>query len=230
MTPADPRTEIARYHREHERFYAVEDLRRAVELKRWARALLVLADRWATELDAGRSGGEPPDRLAAVAGSRDLNELRAISSIGILFMEGEGRPLEIRELEGWLSEAADYLSQAGTWLLEKMDAGWHREAELPGSHDGHLSPSRFAALTGTTINALRMQAAGVLQASALERLEGLDLTPAGVRGQPDEAVAALRRIALLLERAGMLLAAKSNELSDSEHAWTTFIEGAAHGE
>ena len=59
---------LARFHKEHERFYASSPLESAVRLQRHARALLALADRWSTvEQPARRSavwqprlGFDPP--------------------------------------------------------------------------------------------------------------------------------------------------------------------------
>lgn len=226
----EARVDIARFHREHERFYAVEDLRRATEFKRWARALLVLADRWQeVDIDAPAGPAQTDARLASVAGCEDLNELRAISSIGVLFMEGEGRPLEIRELEAWLAETSSYLLKAGDWLAEKMDAGWAREAELPGSPQGHLAASRLRALHGSTINAMRMKLAGALAGRALRELSAADISAQAVRREPDQKSSVLRKVGWMLDRSGVILADKSNELSASELAWTGFMEGHDHG-
>ena len=85
---------LSRYHREHEKFYARSPLERAIDLQRAARTLTTLADRWSEVAPTGA----PPTGVP-FAGCEDLNEPAAIQSDGVLFMEGEGEPVELVEAE-----------------------------------------------------------------------------------------------------------------------------------
>ena len=74
---------LARFHNEHERFYASSPLESAVRLQRHARALLALADRWSTVEPSG------PCDVSPFEGAEDLNSEAAIALDGVLFMEAE---------------------------------------------------------------------------------------------------------------------------------------------
>ena len=50
---------LSRYHREHEKFYALSPLERAIELQRAARTLTTLADRWAEAAPAAAIFARP---------------------------------------------------------------------------------------------------------------------------------------------------------------------------
>jgi hypothetical protein len=70
---------LSRYRREHEKYYAESPLEDALELQRAARTLRSLAERW-SEVEP-RSG---PSAASPFAGAEDLNDERAIESLGVL--------------------------------------------------------------------------------------------------------------------------------------------------
>jgi hypothetical protein len=109
---------LSKYHREHEKYYAVAPREQAVALQRHARALLALADRW--------SSTEPTPRtpLSGFEGAPDLNAAVATQLDGILFMEGEGEPAEIVKLKRDLRLMADDAVAIGAWLASAMEASW----------------------------------------------------------------------------------------------------------
>ena len=84
---------LARFHREHEKFYASAPRERAVALQRHARSLQALADRWSATPPAQRAPFSPFE------GAEDLNDPAALQLDGVLFMEGEGEPAEIGQLK-----------------------------------------------------------------------------------------------------------------------------------
>src|SRR3954470_13828399 len=79
------------FHREHEKFYSVAPREQAVVLQRHSRTLHALADRWMAR-------PTPPTRhsVSPYEGAPDLNASTALELDGVLFMEGEGEPGEIK--------------------------------------------------------------------------------------------------------------------------------------
>jgi hypothetical protein len=77
---------LARFHKQHERFYAASPLETALRLQGHARALLALADRWSTVEPSGHRGASPFE------GAADLNSEAATALDGVLFM-GRGDTL-----------------------------------------------------------------------------------------------------------------------------------------
>jgi hypothetical protein len=118
----DAALNLAACHEQHERFYASSPLESAVRLQRHARALLALADRWATVAPSDHRGVSPFE------GAEDLNSEAATALDGVLFMEGEGRPAEITAMIGELRTDAGSLAGAGEWLASAMRASWQMAA------------------------------------------------------------------------------------------------------
>jgi len=123
---------LARFHREHEKFYASAPRERAVILQRHARTLHALADRWSS---ATPSTAAP---LSPYAGADDLNDPAALQLEGVLFMEGEGKPAELASLIRDLRTTAEDYSGTGDWLANAMQASWDIAAalvDIPGLED-----------------------------------------------------------------------------------------------
>ena len=57
-------------------------------------------------------------------GAPDLNAAAALQLDGVLFMEGEGEPGEIRHLKRDLRTFADDAAGAGEWLATAMQSSW----------------------------------------------------------------------------------------------------------
>lgn len=109
---------LARYHREHEKFYARRPLEEAAALQRTSAALRALAERW--------SGAKPtaPGVAGPFSGAEDLNDDRAIELAGILFMEGGEVPAEITRIMRELNTAAEDNERGGEWLSAAMETSW----------------------------------------------------------------------------------------------------------
>ena len=86
-------TNLAAFHREHEKFYAAAPREQAVVLQRHARTLQALADRWCTAEPSARRPFSPYE------GAEDLNDPAALQLDGVLFIEGEGEPAEVTRLK-----------------------------------------------------------------------------------------------------------------------------------
>ena len=115
---------LARYHREHEKFYARAPLEDALRLQRTSGALKALAERWSTV--------EPtaPNVASPYSGAEDLNDDRATELAGILFMEVEAEPAEIDQIRRDLSTAAKDNLAVGEWLASAMETSWAVAANL----------------------------------------------------------------------------------------------------
>ena len=71
--------------------------------------------------------GEQTSPIAFV-GTEDLNAPGLVAGSGILFMEGEGEPAELRRLKREVALLADETHQGGEWLAQAMQqAGTWRE-------------------------------------------------------------------------------------------------------
>jgi hypothetical protein len=211
---------LSRFHRQHERHYALAPLESALALGRAARTLTTLADRW-TEAPAPAG-----DRVRVpFAGCEDLNDPAVIPSDGVLFMEGEGEPAELARLRRDVTAIADDNLQTAEWLAAAMEAAW---ATARG-----LSDPRLADLLGERhrIIANDWQAAGLsalvgrLARRAVELLERADLSPEGVRADlagPGTTPRLLHSSAELLDRAADLAAGSAVLLHDNERRWRLF--------
>jgi hypothetical protein len=217
---------IATYHREHERYYTMSQLEAAADLAREANRLKIVADAWlggagATGPTAG--GVDHSDPRFQAAGCRDLNALPAIAAIGVLFMEGEREPAEIRVLKGKLMGIAMGLEGAGRWLAEKMDAAWKRESVLltPGLVDAAWP--RFQTIVTDWRGAREMELVGKLLGVAVECLEKIDFSPPAVRARREHSGKMLRTAGWVLDLAARLLARSAANLGENDEAWTRYL-------
>ena len=98
---------LSKFHREHEKFYAKQPLEQAIEIQEFSLLLKTLADKW-SEVEPKQISGKNP-----FMGSEDLNKLSTIQYNGLLFMEGEGKPVELKRYIRDIKTLADDL-----WRLE----------------------------------------------------------------------------------------------------------------
>jgi hypothetical protein len=211
---------LSRYHREHEKFYALSPLERAIELQRAARTLTTLADRWGEAAPAAADPGGP-----RFAGCEDLNEPAAIQSDGVLFMEGEGEPVELARLKRDLGVIADDYEATGAWLAGAMQASWDAAARLrhPGLAD--LLGERHRIIANDWQAAALSALVGRLSRRAGELLAPLDLSPEGVRADlagPRLLPGYLHSASELLDRAADLAAESAALVHDNERRWRVF--------
>jgi hypothetical protein len=197
---------LARFHRDHERFYASAPREQAVTLQRHARTLQALADRW---IDVAPLHPTP---FSPFEGSEDLNAGVALQLDGVLFMEGEGEPAEIRRIKRELRGVAEESDASGEWLSSAMEASWEVAASLlgvPGLED--LLGERHRIIANDWQAAEMSGLSGRLLARALEILERVDFTPSGLRAD----LGAGRRCASLVSSAAELVGRAADLLSDS---------------
>jgi hypothetical protein len=210
---------LSRYHREHEKHYSEAPLETALRLLRFSTTVKALAERWAV--------ADPlPPAPSPYAGAVDLNDDRAIEQSGVLFMEGEGEPAEIRHIKRDIETIAADHEQTGTWLSDAMESSWavaeslirYRElADLLGErHRIILNNWQSAQLMGHSARLLRR---------ALRLLEGVDFTPAALRADLAGARDASRYLlssAELIDVAAQLTSQAVALERDNERRWRVF--------
>jgi hypothetical protein len=224
MTAIADLLQIARHHREHERYYATEGLEQAAGLRRAAGAVRALADRWLAGVASAAGDARYDDPQLRAAGCEDLNDPAALATAGILFMEGEGEPAEIARLKVALAAQRDRCVSTGRWLDEKMQAAWQREARLLTAEYADAAYARHMALMRTTLCASKLVVAGRLLGAAHAALAPREHAPAEVRADPQGAGRLLRTTAWLMDAAAGLIAEQAVGLGASDPAWTRYIE------
>ena len=215
---------IATYHREHERYYTVQKYEHAAELAREANKLKVVADIW---LASGKLAPHYPDTdfdqpAFQPAGCDDLNALSAIASIGILFMEGQGEPTEIRMLKAKLGARGDGSVRAGEWLAGMMAAAWPREGLLLDDKFANAARPRYRTIATNWTGSLEMILLGRLLVLAVDKLTTIDFTPRALRAAPKQAGEKLVLAARIIEQAARLEATGGVELSGNDECWTDY--------
>lgn len=221
-TPVPPETilNLARFHRDHERFYASQPRERAVALQRHGRALEALADRWSTVTP------EDPEPFSPFEGAEDLNAAEALQLDGVLFMEGEGVPAELRRLIRDLRTEATDAIETGTWLDAAMQGSWDVAATLTEVDElADVLGDRHRIIANDWQAAHMSTLAGRLLERAADVVEGTDLTPAGLRADLAGARVAPRRLwsaAELVARAADLLSDSAGLVHDNERRWRQF--------
>jgi hypothetical protein len=204
-------------HREHEKFYSVSPREQAVVLQRHSRTLHALADQWSTAAPSARKPFSPYE------GASDLNADAATQLDGVLFMEGDTEPGEIKRLKRDLREYGVDAANAGLWLATAMTSSWALAAAL-------LDIDGLADLLGERhrIIANNWQAASLmtLASHVLERaaatLDYVDFTPSAVRTDlagPGVSVHRLYSAAEMVDHAADLLSDFAGLVHDNERRW-----------
>ena len=217
VPPMDALVNLAHFHREHEKYYALAPLRHAEAILRASQTLKDLADHWT------RAAVRRPDRLVPYTGCEDINDTSAIETSGVLFLEGGGEPSELITLKEDIRRRAQADEQTGLWLNDAMTASWQSAGALV-----HVAP--LADLLGERhriiLNNWLAASMSRLVASAMQRavdiLDAIDLTPEGIRADlagPRVTPGYLYSAAMLLDRAADLAVTSTTLTRDSEPAW-----------
>jgi hypothetical protein len=211
---------LARFHNQHERFYAAAPLETAVRLHRHARALQALADRWAATEPSSRAAGSPYE------GAEDLNSAAAIAVDGVLFLEGGDRPAELTAMLGELRTDADHFTTGGSWLASAMQSSWDMAAaalEIDGLVD--VMGERHRIISNDLLAAHMQSLVGMLLSRAADMLDRIDLTPAGVRadlGGGKVTPGRMHSAAEVIARAADLCCESAGLVHDNERRWRVF--------
>jgi hypothetical protein len=216
---------LARFHREHEKFYARAPLEEAVALQRTSAALRALAERWST-VDP-----HTPEAASPFSGAEDLNDERAIELAGILFMEGEGEPAEITRIKRELGSAARGNDEAGGWLAAAMETSWQVAENLlrfPALADLLAERHRIISNDWQAASLAKLVARNLERAGAV--IEHLDLSPPAVRAdlEGDRSYPPLLHSACeLIDHASDLAAQSAWLVHENERRWRVFRERVA---
>ena len=213
---------LARYHREHEKYYSEAPLSDAIALQRIARTLIALAERW-TSVEPATAPAPSP-----FAGTPDLNDDRAIESSGVLFMEGGGEPAEISRMKSELEAIASGGEQTGSWLATAMEASWTMaEALLEYPQLADLLAERHKIIGNNWRAAVTAQLIARCLRRAVSILERVDFSPAALRHDLAGARSApgyLYSAAELISHAADLSAESSVLTHEDERRWRIFHE------
>jgi len=177
---------LAATHREHEKHYGVAGLRTAQRLLEHSLTLKALAERWRSASATASTQRNP------FAGADDLNDVRAIETSGVLFLESGERPPELTALRADLLHVAAEAASTGDYLGHAMESAWETAAGLlavPALDDllaeRHAIIARDAhAATLLTWQARRLQRAVEILDRVDFRAEALRTDLAGPRRAP----------------------------------------------
>lgn len=217
---------IATYHREHERFYSLDITESACDLYREANKLRIVAAVWLRPQVGGASSGVDyslPQYQAA--GCEDLNALDAIAAIGVLFMEGESEPAEIRRLKARMQALAGTWSHVGQWLSSKMDSAWAREQAVYTPALIDVAQARFNTIVTNWRGSRETLLCGRLVGLAVAGLQAIDFQPAAVRRDRVAAGRRLLEVAWLLSLAAQIKARSAADLAGNDRNWTAYLDG-----
>jgi hypothetical protein len=213
-------TNLAAFHREHEKFYAAAPREQAVGLQRHARTLQALADRW-SDVAPGS-----PTPFSPFEGAEDLNDPTATQLDGVLFMEGEGEPAEISRLTRELRSMADDLAATGEWLSAAMQGSWEVAAALLAIPElADLLGDRHRIIANDWQAAGMSSLAGRVLVRAAEILDLVDFSPAALRadlGGRRTAPRYLYSAAEMIDHAADLLSDSAGLVHDNERRWRVF--------
>jgi hypothetical protein len=211
---------LSRYHHEHEKYYAQAPLESAIALQRASRTLKTLAARWA-EVEPSPAHVRNP-----YAGCEDLNETAAIQENGVLFLEGEGEPVELLRLKRDLAAIAEDAESTGEWLERAMEASWESaRALVPQPRLADLLGERHRIIANDWQNARTSGIVGRLIRRALEIVGHVDLAPGAIRADLAGARSYsgyLLSASELLDRAADLMAESSTLVHENERRWRVF--------
>ena len=213
---------LSEFHREHEKFYSQAPLRQAIEIQASSRVLKALADRWQSVSPAERHG------LSPFAGAPDLNPPGLTAEAGVLFMEGEGEPTELKQLRRELETLADDMEAGGEWLAAAMRKGWDVAgslAEYPQLAD--LLGERHRIVANDWQAAGEQSMIARLLRRALELTDRVEFSPEALRSDlagERTAVAYLYSASELLDRAADLAAHSAELVHENERRWRVFAE------
>jgi hypothetical protein len=213
---------LSEFHREHEKYYAQRPLRQALELESASRTLKALADRWSDVSPEERPVGSP------FAGARDLNAPGLTAESGVLFMEGEGEPTEIKQLKRNLETLADDWEAGGEWLSAAMEKGWAVAGSLVDYPElADLLGERHRIIANDWQAATDQSLISRLLRRALEIIARIDFSPAPLRDDlrgERRAPAYLYSASELLDRAADLAVESASRVHDNERRWRIFSE------
>jgi hypothetical protein len=213
---------LTRFHREHEKFYSQAPLRTAAEVQASSRVLKALAARWSDASPAEHPAASP------FAGAEDLNPPGLTAERGVLFMEGEGEPAEIKQLKRDLETIAAQMDEGGTWLARAMEQAWQVAGSLAAYPPlADLLGERHRIIANDWQSAGLQTLASRLVRRGLDLLKPIDFTPEALREDlagSRQNVAYLHSASELFDRAADVIAESASLVHDNDRRWRVFGE------
>ena len=208
------------FHREHEKFYSTAPREQAVTLQRHSRTLHTLADQWTTTAPSTTPVFSPYE------GAPDLNAAAALQLDGVLFMEGEGEPGEIRHLKRDLRTFGDDASAAGDWLTTAMQSSWDVAVVLLDIDElADLLGERHRIIANNWQGASMMSVAARVLHRAADLLDHVDFAPAALRVDLANGQTSAHRLysaAEMIDHAADLFSDFAGIVHDNERRWRVF--------
>lgn len=211
---------LSKYHREHEKYYAQAPLKQAITLQQISQTLKTLADRWNNSIIV------TPTKGNRYVGCEDLNVTANIQHDGVLFMEGEGEPPEISRLKRDLESFASDYAETGKWLGEAMDSSWKAAQpliQIPILAD--VLGERHRIIINDWQSAYLQMLAARLIRRALDLLAKISFSPndiradlSGQKSYPEY----LYSTSEILDHAADLIAESAKLVHDNERRWRVF--------
>jgi hypothetical protein len=213
---------LSKYHREHEKYYAWEPLKKAISLQQASIVLKTLADRWKDqEVDSVKQGN--PYR-----GCEDLNEASTIQHTGVLFMEGEGEPPEISRIKRDLTILSKDFGETGEWLSKAMGSSWDVANKLITNQQlADVLGERHRIIINDWEAAHLSVLISKLIARACDILEIIDFSPNVIREDlkgPKAICGYLYSASELIDRAADMASTSATLVHDNERRWRVFRE------
>ena len=145
---------------------------------------------------------------------------------GILFMEGEGEPVEVARIKRDLRTMGDDAIETGSWLTAAMERTWEAASALLGYQDlADLLGDRHRIIANDWQAASMSSLAGRLLRRAVDVLDAVDFTPAAVRADVGDTRADARYLystVELIDHAADLLSDSAGLVHDNERRWRLF--------
>ena len=211
---------LAATHHEHEKFYSQAPLLQAAEIQAASRVLKALAAHW--------SEATPTDHPVGnrFAGATDLNAPGLVGETGVLFLEGEQEPAELRQLRRDLQTTAGDMEASAEWLSTAMEQSWAMAGALtPYAEMAALLGERHRIIANDWQSALLQGLIARLLRRALDLLGSVDFSPRALRADlagPRSSPAYLYSASELIDRAADLMAESAILVHDNERRWRAF--------
>ena len=173
----------------------------------------------------------PDDVLNPFEGAEDLNAGEALQLDGVLFMEGEGEPVELTRLKRDLRTIGDDSIETGAWLAAAMESTWNAATALLGYPElADLLGDRHRIIANDWQAASMSTLAGRLLHRAMDIVDHLDLTPVALREDLDGSRTTARFLysaVELIDHASDLLSDSAGLVHDNEPRWRRFRDRLA---
>jgi hypothetical protein len=145
---------------------------------------------------------------------------------GVLFMEGDGEPGEIRHLRRDLRTFADDAADAGEWLATAMQSSWDVAAVLLDIEElADMLGERHRIIANNWRGASLMTVAARVLQRAADVLDRVDFNPAALRADLTERHTAAHRLdsaAEMIDHAADLFSEFASIVHDNERRWRVF--------